>query len=148
MATYTGTSNDDTFNGTTGADTFDFTAHPGGVDTANGDTGTDTLKVDYSTLTGSDGYGFSTNIYGDTDWIGYLRGGLNDYTYFSGIEKLTVKLSSASDYVSIDATPLGTAGNTISVNAGAGTDYLSIDLRNLSGSTFSDNGSEIGRAHV
>lgn len=99
----------------------------------NGADGIDTLTLDQSGSTGD--YYYSSAIYsnGAGSFSGYTYGG---YAGFSNFEKISLTLSDDDNYLTVDAAPLATAGNSLTLNGGIGNDQLRIDLSTLSGTTF------------
>ncbi|NML96168.1 beta strand repeat-containing protein [Novosphingobium olei] len=138
MGTYNGTNANDGFVGTAASDVFNFNSNVLGDDQADGANGIDTLNINYDALSGGS---YSSYISGSSNWSGIIYGSFADRVIFSNMEKLNITLSKADDYLSVSAAPLATAGNTLSLNGGVGSDTLAIDFSALSGTTFKDNGS-------
>ncbi|MGV3511302.1 MAG: beta strand repeat-containing protein [Novosphingobium sp.] len=133
MAVYNGTNGDDTLVGTNVNDTFNPLL---GVDYVDGQGGIDTLNVNYSTVGASaSGYVYSDGAGGFT---GYFTATNLTYNFvnFTHIEKIVATLTGADDYFQIDASPLATAGSTMSINAGAGFDTLNADFAAFTSTTF------------
>ena len=132
MATYTGTSGDDTFIGTAANDTFNFTTNPQGYDSADGGDGTDTLNVNFSTLANY-GYGYA---YGDSaSWYGTVWNAAG-YVSYTRMEKLNFTLTDGDETFYFDAAPLGTAGRTATLRGGGGIDTLTADFSALGNTSF------------
>ena len=135
MTAYTGTNGNDTLTGTNVNDTFSPLL---GQDSVDGQGGIDTLTVNYSTVTS----GATSQIYanGSGGFNGYFWTGpapsLNNYVYLYNIEKIIATLSGGDDTFYIDASPLATAGTTVSINASAGFDTLVASFSSFTGTTF------------
>ena len=133
MAVYNGTNDGDTLIGTNANDAFNPLL---GIDYVDGQGGIDTLNVNYSTV-GASGSGY---VYSDGagGFAGYFTATNLTYNYvnFTHIEKIVATLTGADDYFRIDASPLATAGSTMSINAGSGFDTLDADFAAFTSTTF------------
>lgn len=134
MAVYNGTNGDHTLIGTNVNDTFNPLL---GNDVVDGQGGIDTLNVNYSTVASSYAY---ANIYqgGAGGFAGVFQtyGAAYNSISFTQIEKIASTLTAGDDYFQIDASPLATAGSTMSINAGAGFDTLNADFAAFTSTTF------------
>ena len=111
-----------------------------GYQSTDGGAGLDSLTVDNSSQT----LGVASNIYngGGTYFYGNLYN-VDNRTDYDHYEQLTYKMGSGNDVLNVDATPLGVGGTSLTIDGGAGTDVLNLNLGGLTGSSVGLSGGAI-----
>lgn len=124
MATYTGTSGNDTFTGSPGDDSFVLADDPQGEDLVEGGEGGDTLIASFA---GSGaGEVFTSYLAGEHD--AFLRGnlrGAGGNIALHGIEALRATFGDGDDTVQVDGPPLA-PGVSLALDGGLGANRLNI----------------------
>lgn len=134
MATYNGTSGNDTLTGTIDNDIFNPLL---GQDHVDGAGGVDTLNVDYSVFQVVDFSFPSGATLGADGWYGLIESRVGpDFVDFRNIEHLNVRLGSRPDWFILNAL-VPFAGQSVSIDAGGGVvDLLTLNFGLVSNVSF------------
>lgn len=134
MAKIKGTNGNDTLVGTAGDDTITPLL---GNDTVNGGAGFDTLIVDYTGLHEDESFGSAISLNASGSWAGALRGGFYNghEVTFANIEKLVFTGTDSDESFEVDFGTTIVAADRLTLDGGAGNDFLSLDFSGLATAT-------------